>query len=277
MASSKVVIASASTTNAELPRQSSICSISTIINDEASRTLASVTMDDLLNLKSFYPEQPQPQPQPQQDQPQTHQEPLPEAPFPAPGVDDVWNSIVAGRTDRRAESGENGGVMTLEDYLRDEDVRVPVGYGQFQMPSQGVEGPVVVYGNGSGGSGRGKRKVVEEPLDKATEQKQRRMIKNRESAARSRERKQAYTVELESLVTQLEEENARLLREEAEEKKQRFKQSWNAPQVVEPVDPSSLRSTFFPRFLSCLAPRMEASTNSLLLIPIPNAALPKPH
>ncbi|PON60238.1 Basic-leucine zipper transcription factor [Parasponia andersonii] len=268
MASSKVVIASASTANAELPRQSSICSISTIINDEASRTLASVTMDDLLNLKSFYPEQPQPQ---------TQQEPQAEAPFPAPGVDDVWNSIVAGRADRRAESGENGGVMTLEDYLRDEDVRVPVGYGQFQMPSQGVEGPVVVYGNGSGGSGRGKRKVVEAPLDKATEQKQRRMIKNRESAARSRERKQAYTVELESLVTQLEEENARLLREEAEEKKQRLNQSWNAPQVVELADPSSLRSTFFPRFLSCLAPRMEASANSLLLILIPNAALPKPH
>lgn len=41
--------------------------------------------------------------------------------------------------------------------------------------------------------GRGKRKtLVEEPLvvDKVTLQKQRRMIKNRESAARSRERKQ---------------------------------------------------------------------------------------
>ncbi|KAL4303882.1 hypothetical protein GQ457_10G021960 [Hibiscus cannabinus] len=50
------------------------------------------------------------------------------------------------------------------------------------------------------------------------------MIKNRESAARSRERKQAYTVELESLVTQLEEEKARLLREEAELHKERFTQ-----------------------------------------------------
>ncbi|CAI9103939.1 OLC1v1002536C2 [Oldenlandia corymbosa var. corymbosa] len=78
-----------------------------------------------------------------------------------------------------------------------------------------------------GGGGRGKRRVppVEDvALDKATQQKQRRMIKNRESAARSRERKQAYTVELESLVTQLEEENARLLRAEAEQKKERFKQ-----------------------------------------------------
>ncbi|KAK7328231.1 hypothetical protein VNO77_22333 [Canavalia gladiata] len=69
----------------------------------------------------------------------------------------------------------------------------------------------------------GKRRVLEEPsLDKATLQKQRRMIKNRESAARSRERKQAYTVELESLVMHLEQENARLLREETDRKRQRF-------------------------------------------------------
>ncbi|XP_057803327.1 bZIP transcription factor 12-like isoform X2 [Salvia miltiorrhiza] len=67
-----------------------------------------------------------------------------------------------------------------------------------------------------GGGGRGKRRVAvdEVPLDKATQQKQRRMIKNRESAARSRERKQAYTVEMEAMVTSLEEEHARLLREE---------------------------------------------------------------
>ena len=107
---------------------------------------------------------------------------------------------MVGGSDRRTESGENGETMTLEDYLtqngavREEDVRVPLGYGQFQMPSQGVEGsnPIVVYGNGSGASGRGKRRIVEEPLDKATEQKQKRMIKNRESAARSRERKQVF-------------------------------------------------------------------------------------
>ncbi|KAL3538588.1 hypothetical protein ACH5RR_001954 [Cinchona calisaya] len=80
---------------------------------------------------------------------------------------------------------------------------------------------------GGGGSGRGKRRappVTEVALDKATQQKQRRMIKNRESAARSRERKQAYTVELESLVTKLEEEKTRLLREEAEQNKERLKQ-----------------------------------------------------
>ena len=50
------------------------------------------------------------------------------------------------------------------------------------------------------------------------------MIKNRESAARSRGRKQAYTVELESLVTRLEEERELLLREEVEQSKERYKQ-----------------------------------------------------
>ncbi|EYU35424.1 hypothetical protein MIMGU_mgv1a016878mg [Erythranthe guttata] len=75
-------------------------------------------------------------------------------------------------------------------------------------------------------SGKGKRRaaVEEAPLDKATQQKQRRMIKNRESAARSRERKQAYTVELESLVAQLEEDNAGLLKEEAELNRERYTQ-----------------------------------------------------
>jgi ABA responsive element binding factor len=68
-----------------------------------------------------------------------------------------------------------------------------------------VEGSIVGFGNGvevelvagsggggGGGGGRGKRgrTVVMEPLDKAAQQRQRRMIKNRESAARSRERKQ---------------------------------------------------------------------------------------
>lgn len=59
-----------------------------------------------------------------------------------------------------------------------------------------VEGSIIGFGNGvemvgSGGVGRGKRgRAVLEPMDKVAQQRQRRMIKNRESAARSRERKQ---------------------------------------------------------------------------------------
>ncbi|KAK4438237.1 G-box-binding factor 4 [Sesamum alatum] len=156
--------------------------------------------------------------------------------------------------------------MTLEDFLAkagavtEEDVRLPPPTGGFGVgtalltaatgvPVQngvatgefGVNGVVPV----AGGSGRGKRRaaVEEVPLDKATQQKQRRMIKNRESAARSRERKQAYTLELESLVTQLEEENARLLEEEAELNKKRHKQLMEnlIPVVEKRTPPRTLR------------------------------------
>ncbi|PIA53092.1 hypothetical protein AQUCO_00900009v1 [Aquilegia coerulea] len=47
-------------------------------------------------------------------------------------------------------------------------------------------------------------------IEKTVERRQKRMIKNRESAARSRARKQAYTNELENKVSRLEEENAKL-------------------------------------------------------------------
>uniref|UniRef100_A0A0C9SA14 TSA: Wollemia nobilis Ref_Wollemi_Transcript_5392_2063 transcribed RNA sequence n=1 Tax=Wollemia nobilis TaxID=56998 RepID=A0A0C9SA14_9CONI len=97
-------------------------------------------------------------------------------------------------------------------------------------PESGVTSAFVpaatAFGNGVGlsSSARGKKRALEVPEDKAVEQRQRRMIKNRESAARSRERKQAYTVELESQVTQLKEENAQLSRQQEEAKKKRFKQ-----------------------------------------------------
>ncbi|KAM2274861.1 hypothetical protein ACFX1S_044617 [Malus domestica] len=173
------------------------------------------------------------------------------------GVGEEEVGVAEGDGGDQVRGGEGGGgggggmeEMTLEDFLtragavREEDVSVnaggvPIGYGQFQVqpppPPPAAQGQLVYAngttsasggGGGGGGGGRaGKRRAVQEaPLDKATQQKQRRMIKNRESAARSRERKQAYTVELESLVTQLEEENARLLRQQAEQKKERFKQ-----------------------------------------------------
>ncbi|KAG6588824.1 G-box-binding factor 4, partial [Cucurbita argyrosperma subsp. sororia] len=254
MASSNVEIASTSKNNPDLPRESSVCSISTIIADlqhsDSSRNLVSMSMDDLL--KNIYSDA------------QTHNQPQPENPimpasiptqdtFPLPkdlstrSVEEVWKEIVAGGGDQRREPATDHEI-TLEDFLskagavHQEDVRrVPViseagGYGvdstlnnQFQIPpQQQLEGAPVGYASGIDGRmvgvGKGKRRAVEEPVDKATQQKQRRMIKNRESAARSRERKQAYTLELESLVTQLEEENARLLREEAEHIKERSKQ-----------------------------------------------------
>ncbi|KAK9986941.1 hypothetical protein SO802_031892 [Lithocarpus litseifolius] len=63
-----------------------------------------------------------------------------------------------------------------------------------------------------------KRGATGEVVEKTVERRQKRMIKNRESAARSRARKQAYTHELENKVSRLEEENERLRRQKEEEK-----------------------------------------------------------
>ncbi|XP_039062281.1 G-box-binding factor 4-like isoform X2 [Hibiscus syriacus] len=175
----------------------------------------------------------------------------------ARSVDEVWREIVSGEKEEISMKEEAPDeMMTLEDFLAkagavEETAAVataevklhpdrlsggvctfdPVGSGAFQMLDK-MEGSIVGLGNGmeiigSGGGGRrGKRGrgVLMEPLDKAAQQRQRRMIKNRESAARSRERKQAYQVELESLAVKLEEENEWLLKEKAERTKERFKQ-----------------------------------------------------
>lgn len=135
-------------------------------------------------------------------------------------VDEVWREIVSG--DRKeCKEEEPDMVMTLEDFLLaktgaaeievEEDVKSlpaplterlssgglfafdPISPGPLQALDK-VEGSIIGFGNGVeviGGGGRGKRgRNVLEPLDKAAQQRQRRMIKNRESAARSRERKQ---------------------------------------------------------------------------------------
>lgn len=219
MASSNVEMASTSKTNPDLPRQSSVCSISTIIADlhhtDPSRNLASMSMDDLL--KNIYSDA-QTHNQVQDENPIIGSSISPQDTFPLPKelstrtVEEVWKEIVAGGDQQRRESATDQEI-TLEDFLSkagavcDDDVRVPVisepgGFAvdstlnnQLQIPSQQLEGPMVGgYASGIDGRivgvGRGKRRAVEEPVDKATQQKQRRMIKNRESAARSRERKQ---------------------------------------------------------------------------------------
>ncbi|CAH9130684.1 unnamed protein product [Cuscuta epithymum] len=194
-------------------------------------------------------------------------------------ADEVWREIVSGGGGGGSRDPEMTleDFLTKAGAVREEDVRVPAilpppppsadvtgGFTvdsmvnssncQFPVVMQngpggfGVEPPHLGFGNGVmamgvNGGARGKRRatVEEIPLDKATQQKQRRMIKNRESAARSRERKQAYTVELESLVAQLEEDNARLLKEEAEQKSKRLKQLMeNLIPVVEKRRPPKL-------------------------------------
>ncbi|CAH2065472.1 unnamed protein product [Thlaspi arvense] len=68
-----------------------------------------------------------------------------------------------------------------------------------------------------------KKRIIDGPPEILMERRQRRMIKNRESAARSRARRQAYTVELELELNQLTEENMKLktIVEENEKKRRR--------------------------------------------------------
>ncbi|KAE8735605.1 hypothetical protein F3Y22_tig00000340pilonHSYRG00756 [Hibiscus syriacus] len=67
------------------------------------------------------------------------------------------------------------------------------------------------------------KRIIDGPPEVVVERRQRRMIKNRESAARSRARKQAYTVELELEFSQLKQENEKL-KQLVEENEQRRKQ-----------------------------------------------------
>ncbi|KAI4367114.1 hypothetical protein MLD38_022885 [Melastoma candidum] len=159
------------------------------------------------------------------------------APPPSSSSDDVWRDIVVSPNNNDNPSDE----MTLEDFLfkGSSDPPLDVIPPHVVPNDPALQPPVLMTALAPASQLRRKRRagaaaaasaglpvaVEESPVvDKATQQKQRRMIKNRESAARSRERKQAYTAELESLVTKLEEENAQLLQEEAELKKERLKQ-----------------------------------------------------
>ncbi|KAJ3700247.1 hypothetical protein LUZ61_003952 [Rhynchospora tenuis] len=88
-----------------------------------------------------------------------------------------------------------------------------------------VETPVDLNGNSSDlspvpvpyvfkGGLRGRKGAA--TLEKVVERRQRRMIKNRESAARSRARKQAYMMELEAEIAKLKEQNKELKEKQVE-------------------------------------------------------------
>ncbi|PPS15284.1 hypothetical protein GOBAR_AA05288 [Gossypium barbadense] len=131
----------------------------------------------------------------------------------AKSVDEVWREIVSGeRKEITMKEEVPDEMMTLEDFLAKAgavEEAAAVASAEVKLHPDRLSGGVFTF---------------DPPLDKAAQQRQRRMIKNRESAARSRERKQAYQVELESLAVRLEEENEWLLKEKAERTKERFKQ-----------------------------------------------------
>lgn len=89
---------------------------------------------------------------------------------------------------------------------------VPYADSQMALTSQ-------VAGTLSEAQGPGKKRVAQEDvIEKSVERRQKRMIKNRESAARSRARKQAYTNELELKVSHLEAEIEKLRKRKELEK-----------------------------------------------------------
>ncbi|URE32312.1 BZIP transcription factor [Musa troglodytarum] len=97
--------------------------------------------------------------------------------------------------------------------------------GASGSPKNHMSSDEIVKGNGNLSSlspvpyvfnGGGRERKRNRSLDKVVERRQRRMIKNRESAARSRARKQAYTMELEAEVAKLKELNQELQKKQVE-------------------------------------------------------------
>ncbi|KAL6848826.1 hypothetical protein ACP4OV_021409 [Aristida adscensionis] len=124
-----------------------------------------------------------------------------------------------------AATGAGGGAaeMTLEDFLAREPGGARAARVEGNLPLGFPDGDGIESVAGGGG-GRSRKRALTDPTDRAAMQRQKRMIKNRESAARSRDRRQAYVAELESQVTQLEEEQAQLIREQEERNEKRRKE-----------------------------------------------------
>ncbi|XP_058773698.1 ABSCISIC ACID-INSENSITIVE 5-like protein 1 isoform X2 [Vicia villosa] len=86
----------------------------------------------------------------------------------------------------------------------------------------------------SSGCSNNSKMIIDGPSEVVVERRQRRMLKNRESAARSRARRQAYTVELEAELNHLKEENEKLkqiLAEAESKRRQELLQRTNSPKV----------------------------------------------
>ncbi|KAE8669110.1 ABSCISIC ACID-INSENSITIVE 5-like protein 5 [Hibiscus syriacus] len=90
------------------------------------------------------------------------------------------------------------------------------------------------------GSLRGRKFTT---LEKVAERRQRRMIKNRESAARSRARKQAYTTELEAEIAKLNKENEELQKKHAQMMKLQENQDSEMMNIVRGAKKRCLRKT----------------------------------
>ncbi|XP_074379095.1 protein ABSCISIC ACID-INSENSITIVE 5 isoform X2 [Apium graveolens] len=100
-----------------------------------------------------------------------------------------------------------------------------VSNGACGTESFGEKSPISSDGIGTNKPGR--KRIIDGPVERVIERRQKRMIKNRESAARSRARKHAYTIELEAELNQLKHENA-YLRQKLTEKDSKSEQQYHA-------------------------------------------------
>ncbi|KAJ6848189.1 uncharacterized protein M6B38_273070 [Iris pallida] len=198
MASSRVMASSASSANSEFTRQSSAYSLTSLGSmniDELFRTIDNSTSTPPTPSPAT-PAPPWP-PRPSTGSPTST---LPPPPLPLPPRGDDARGLP--RQGRRAHRGGAAAAAAAA--------------------ASAFGTPADVLDRSSSG-GRGKKRGGDGSGGQGVMQRHKRMIKNRESAARSRERKQAYTVELEFLVTQLEEENAKLRSYQEEQTRMRHK------------------------------------------------------
>ncbi|KAF2316161.1 hypothetical protein GH714_041502 [Hevea brasiliensis] len=196
--------------------------VGTRIVENNNNIVASQAANLALNVGGIRSSQPLPQQQLHQNQP-PQQQPL----FPkptnvafaspmhlvngAPLANPVVRNSVVGIADPSINNNlVHGGGMGMVG-LGAGAVRVPTG-----SPASQISPDMITKGNADTPSmspvpnmfGRGRKASA--ALEKVIERRHRRMIKNRESAARSRARKQAYTLELEAEVAKLKELNQEL-------------------------------------------------------------------
>ncbi|KAJ6905931.1 hypothetical protein NC652_023628 [Populus alba x Populus x berolinensis] len=167
---------------------------------------------------------------PSQQLPQPQQQPL----FPKPAATVVFASpLHVANNAQLASPGVRGSVVGIADRSVNNGLAHSRGMGMVSLAARGVtvatgspanriSPDVIAKSNADTSSlspvpfvfSRGRKPSA--VLEKVAERRQRRMIKNRESAARSRARKQAYTLELEDEVAKLKELNKELQRKQAE-------------------------------------------------------------
>ncbi|KAK6241065.1 Basic-leucine zipper domain - like 10 [Theobroma cacao] len=182
---------------------------------------------NMSGVKSSQPQQQQQQQQQQQPQQQQQQQPQPL--FPKQQTVAFAPSMHLMNTAQLANPGVRGSMVGIGDPSMNSNLVQSTGLQSGGMGIVGLASPPsqissdMIPNNSVDATslspvpyvfGRGRK--CSAALEKVVERRQRRMIKNRESAARSRARKQAYTLELEAEVAKLKEMNQELQKKQEE-------------------------------------------------------------